>query len=441
MSTAIVPSEPPTQPVTPGQPGSTPRRVARSNFDPTRMLLSVAAPLVAVLVAVAITSGILLLADKDVMGVWKALLDWPIPRKRVNIINDAMPLYISGVAVAIGFRMNLFNIGVEGQYRFAAFVAAWVAGAAWLSGWPNIILGLLAAMAAGAFWAGIAGWLKVTRGVNEVVSTIMLNSISIGLVAFLLNKANVDKSSYTPSTQPLKPSSQVAGLDLIDKGGMIYGLLPLVILVGVAYWFMLNRTRFGFDLRASGRSETAARASGISAKRMVIISMLLSGAVAGLVGMPVLFGRQYAFTMDTQAGLGFAGIAVALLGRNHPLGIAIGALLWSFLDQQKVNLSRLGVSNELVSILQGIIVLSVVIAYEVVRRLNTRLEQAKVARALGGDLDVPSADVVDSVEHREHHDQTTAPSATSAVATAPTGTSPPTDTVRHTTAIDEGEAR
>jgi simple sugar transport system permease protein len=146
---------------------------------------------------------------------------------------------------------------------------------------------------------------------------------------------------------------------------------------------MINRTRFGFNLRATGQSETAAVASGISTKRMVVAVMLLSGAVAGLVGLPILFGASYSYGSTFQSGLGFAGIAIALLGRNHAVGIALGALLFAYLDEQSNPLQILvGVSPEIVRITQGIIVLTVVIAYEVVRRYGQRLEQRQVAEAL-----------------------------------------------------------
>ena len=153
--------------------------------------------------------------------------------------------------------------------------------------------------------------------------------------------------------------------------------------MGVVYWFGLGKTRFGFDLRATGQSETAAVASGVNVKRMVVTSMMLSGAAAGLVGMPLLFGQDYAYGDTVQAGLGFAGIAVALLGRNNPIGMAFSALLWGYLNQLSNGLQiSAGVSDRLVLIIQGIIVLSVVIAYELVRRAGQRMERRRVASEL-----------------------------------------------------------
>ena len=160
----------------------------------------------------------------------------------------------------------------------------------------------------------------------------------------------------------------------------VYGLALLAVLVGVAFWVLLNRTRFGFDLRATGMSESAAVASGVNVKRMIMYSMLLSGAVAGLIGMPVLFGQAYNYGTSFQTGIGFAGIAVALLGRNHPVGIAFGALVFAFLAEQGNLLNILaGVSQDIIGVTQGVIVMAVVIAYEVVRRYRVAAEQSAVA--------------------------------------------------------------
>ncbi len=156
--------------------------------------------------------------------------------------------------------------------------------------------------------------------------------------------------------------------------------------MGLVYGFVINRTRFGFDLRATGKSETAAVASGINVKRMGLIAMLLSGAVAGLVGLPILLGDAHSYGSTFQSGLGFAGIAIALLGRNHPVGIGLGALLFAFLDEQSNPLQiLLDVSPDIVKITQGVIVLTVVIAYEVVRRYGASREQQQVASALDSE--------------------------------------------------------
>ena len=344
-----------------------------------RILLSIAAPVLAVVSAAVVVTAILLATGDDVGGFWDVMLTWPKNRNIVNIVNSAAILYISGLAAAIGFRMNLFNIGVEGQYRIAAFTAAWFAGEAWLPGKLNTVATILVAMAVGAAWAGIAGLLRVYRGVSEVISTIMLNAIAFSVVAYFLGKVGV-ASGVSTNTKPVPQSSWVGGISILPDAPKAYGLALLAVVAGVAFAVVLNRTTFGFNLRATGQSETAAVASGVNVKKMVVVSMLMSGAIAGLIGMPVLFGQAHNYGTSFQTGIGFAGIAVALLGRNNPVGIAFGALIFAFLSEQGNLLNILaGVSPDIVGVTQGVIVMAVVIAYEVVRRYRARLEQAHVA--------------------------------------------------------------
>lgn len=369
-----------------------------NRVDVRKVGMALAAPVLAILVALILTTLILLAAGDPVLEVWRVLFRAPLPRQLVAIVNEATVLYLSAVAVAIGFRMNLFNIGVDGQYRIASFAAAVFAGQHWLPGWLNIIVAILVSMATGAIWAGIAGVLKVGRGVSEVISTIMLNYIATYLVAYLLKMAAVKvEGSNATNTQILAEDSRVPGINLeawLGTGREVYGLVFLSIAIGILYWFVLGKLRFGFDLRATGQSESAAVASGVNVKRMVVISMMLSGAVAGLVGMPLLFGQDYAYGDTVQAGLGFAGIAVALLGRNHPIGMAFSALLWGYLNQLSNGLQiSAGVSDKLVLIIQGIIVLSVVIAYELVRRAGQRMERRRVASELAAKPAQPAEEV------------------------------------------------
>jgi ABC-type uncharacterized transport system permease subunit len=347
-----------------------------------------AAPVLALVMAFVVTSLVLVVAGDPVVLVWQTILSRPDARNVVNVINSGAVLYLSGIAAAIGFRMKLFNIGVDGQYRIAAFVAAWVAGEAWLPGLANTALALIAAVLVGSLWAGVAGVLRVTRGVHEVISTIMLNFIATFLVAFLLRKVAVTEGNQI-GTEPVPEGSRIPGLQLIPGApDDIYGLVLLAVVVGIAYGVVLNRTRFGFELRATGQSPSAAMASGISVKKMTVVAMLLSGGVAGLIGMPLLFGEYYNYGVTFQPGLGFAGIAVALLGRNHPVGVAFGALLFAYLDEQGNKLQIFaGVSPELVLIIQGVIVMSVVIAYEAVQRFLVHREERMVGAAVSEDDD------------------------------------------------------
>ncbi len=345
-----------------------------------RSAIGLLAPVVALLAAMAITSAVIAWSGSSPGDFWGVIFSRPANRLIVNMVNQSALIYISAVAAAVGFRMNLFNIGVEGQYTLASYAAATLAGASVFPGFLNVIASLVLAIVVGAAWAGIAGLLKVTRGVSEVISTIMLNAIAITLAGYLLDKygehvGNGVRSSVIPAGSQLTGWSAFAAPD-----GAVWTLAPLAGVVGVGFWVLLNRTRFGFDLRATGASSTAAVASGVNVKRLVVVSMLISGGVAGLIWLPALFGSAHSYGTAFQAGLGFTGIAVALLGRNQPVGIAFGALLFAFLGEQSNQLTfQTDISVNVVQITQGTIVLTVVIAYEVVRRYRLKLEQASVA--------------------------------------------------------------
>jgi general nucleoside transport system permease protein len=362
-----------------------------------QIALALAAPVAAVLFASIASSIFLLIAGSNPFTAYGDMFEYGSKLEiQVDILNRATPLYISGVAAAIGFRMNLFNIGVEGQYRLAAIVAAYVGASVSLPAVFHVALILLVAMLVGGAYAGVAGVLKVTRGVNEVISTIMLNAIAIsGLIAWLVRewqaggKVDSTGANLGIGTEPIDESGLIPNINSwlevftreIGKGKELTGILLVAIAVGVLYHILINRTRFGFDLRATGMNPFAARAGGVPDKRMVLGAMVLSGVVAGLVGMGEIakLGR---FSPNFVGGLGFAGIAVALLGRNHPGGIAIGALLFAFLDTASGVLQVTGsASREIVFIMQGIILLAAVIAYEVVQRFRIR-EEARLASAL-----------------------------------------------------------
>ncbi|MEV4375829.1 ABC transporter permease [Streptosporangium sp. NPDC049644] len=350
-------------------------------------LLSLAAPLVAIVFAALITMVILAITGAPPLDTLVVMGEYGIrPRSIVLTLNAATYYYLSALAVAIGFRMNLFNIGVDGQYRLAALTAAAVGGAVTLPAPLHVALIIFVAVLVGAGWAAIAGLLKVRRGVSEVISTIMLNAIATSLGAWLLNKERLAvevAGSNNIGTSPIGPSGQVPGLEIISgTQTKVFGLIVLSVVMGVLYHVVINRTRFGFDLRATGRSESAAVASGVNVKRMILISMILSGGVAGLVGMPQLLGASYSYSLDFPTGLGFTGIAIALLGRNHPVGIVFGALLWAFLDTSAGILQIKKISPDIVTIMQGTIVLSVIIAYELVHRYQISAEQRRVSRQL-----------------------------------------------------------
>jgi simple sugar transport system permease protein len=364
-------------------------------------LLGLAAPIAAVAFALVFSSLVLLVSGSDPVAAFSAMLEYGSRLETtVDAINRATPLYIAGVAVAIGFRMNLFNIGVESQYILAALIATQFGTVVDLPAPLHVTSVILVGMLIGGLWAAIPAILKVTRGVNEVIATIMLNAIGISFVAaFLL--ARWDSEGQDTRTSDIPPSGRMPDLNglfeiftrEIQKGRHVYGFLLVAVAVGLLYWFVLNRTTFGYDLRASGANPMAAEASGVPAKRMVFIAMVTSGAIAGLIGLPDVLGDRYHFGGDFPRGLGFLGIAVALLGRNNPGGIVAAAFVFAYLDATAPILELEGdAPREIVTITKGVIIFAAVVAYAVVERAQQRREVAAAARATAArDTGPPSA--------------------------------------------------
>jgi general nucleoside transport system permease protein len=360
-----------------------------------RIGLALLAPALAITVALVISAIVIALIGENPLDAFRVMTDLgDTPAQQVQsivvILNRAVPLFLAGLAVSVAFRMGLFNIGVEGQYRLATILAAAVGAAVVLPGPLHLLLIVVVAVAVGALWAGIVGVLKVTRGVSEVISSIMLNFVALGLASYLLTGPlrGSEEGASVVTTTPIAESGWfpdlnglLTGLGLAEPRSELYGFLVVAVIVGVLVAVLITRTRFGFDLRATGMSPSAATASGVDARSMVVKTMLLSGAIAGLVGLPDLLGDTHQFGTEFTAGLGFLGIAVSLLGRNSPLGIAFAALLFAFLDRAALPLQFADIPSSVVTIIQGTIVLAVVIANEIARRLALRSAERAGASA------------------------------------------------------------
>ncbi len=359
-----------------------------------RAVLALMAPVLALVFSIAMSSVFLLLADASPLEAYSQMWSYGTRSDSlVSMVNRAVPLYMSALAVAVGMKMGLLNIGVEGQYRIAAVAAAAVGSWIVLPAPLHVAVIIITAAVAGMAWITIPTVLKVTRGVHEVISTIMMNFISIGLTAWLLANwldSRESSSDLLLATDYIPESGRFPNLNwLIELFGVelragtnLHGFVVVAALIGVGFYIVIWRTRFGFDLRAAGINRQAALVSGVDSKAMVAKVLLISGALAGLVGISQMLGSFYRYTVDFPAQLGFTGIAVALLGRNHPAGIAIGALLFGFMERSAQILDLEGIPKEIVTIMQGIIVISVVVAYELVRRWREAQAQREVSREM-----------------------------------------------------------
>ncbi len=356
----------------------------------SRLFWGAVAPLAAILNSLLLVYLILKFRGVDPVEMFKVMVSYGFePRNLVSELNQTVAYYMAGVAAAIGFKMLLFNIGIDGQYRMGAFFGGVIGAAVSLPPILHVLLIIVTAMLAGGLWAAIAGYLKVKRGVNEVISNIMLNFIAAAIIAFLLSPSLLGilpEGSQTLQTREIPMSGRMPTIKAFE--GEIYTFLFIALAVGIAYWVMLNKTVFGFNLRATGLSFRAARASGVNAPRMIFITTVLSGAIAGLVGIGTLLSETHSYSMAFPAGYAFTGLSLALLGRNHPVGIFFAAFLWSFLERSAPVLEFEGVPPEIVIVMQGTIVLSIVVAYEVVARINLRQQQ----RAVGSvNIETPVA--------------------------------------------------
>ena len=332
----------------------------------SQALVTLASSLGAIVLAMVIATLVLVISGKDWTALFEKMGDnLTNSDKLLDTLREATPIMMSAVAVAIGFKMNLFNIGVEGQWLIGAFFGAVVGSKIHLWAPLHVLVILITAATAGAVWSGIAGVLKVTRGVNEVIATIMLNALVNNLLQFLFDeyfRFQDPSGTLDVKTKRIPESGWLP--DIV--AGRVNSAFILALLISLAYWLVVYKSRFGFRLRASGGNAIAAATSGIASKKLIVTAMLLSGAVGGLVGMGYLLGESHAYGPSHPSGYGFDGISVALLGRNHPGGIVASALLFGFLDTLVGPLQIAKLPSAVIPVIKAVILLTVVIVNEVV---------------------------------------------------------------------------
>jgi ABC-type uncharacterized transport system permease subunit len=292
-------------------------------------------------------------------------------RPLTESLRIATPYIFAGLAVALGFRCGLFNIGAEGQYFIGGLASVYVGYS--LTGLPwfvHLPLALVAGMAGGALWAAIAGFLKAKTGAHEVINTIMLNYIAYRLADYLLQvggpmarpddfrpiSPEIQPTAYLPQFFPDNPSITINA-----------GLFLALAAVALVYW-LLFKTTLGFEIRAVGANPRAARTAGISVTRNFVLAMGLSGALAGMAGAHDILGVLHYMPNVFFAGYGFDSIALALLGKSHPVGVLVASLLFGFLraGAQRMQAPPSLVPIDIISVLQGLIIIFIA-APEVVR--------------------------------------------------------------------------
>ena len=323
--------------------------------------------LLAVVIAFAIGAVFIVLADASVVDAYYAMfrgsivdLNAPNAVRMFKPLTDSLfysiPLIISGLGLALGFRAGLFNIGGKGQIIVGALAAVWVGFSLNLPPVVHTLVALLVAIVAGGLYGGIAGVLKAKTGANEVIVTIMLNSIAtLGLGYVLAQKAWQVPGTNQPVTPKVADSAAFARLLPAPFKLHVGFLVALVALV--AFWWLIERSTLGFQIRAVGANAAAARTAGISVERITAITMVLSGAFLGLAGANEALGTIGYVSRDVAGSIGFDAITVALLGRNKTWGTFGAGLLFGAFKAGGYTMQAKGVPIDMILILQSVIVL------------------------------------------------------------------------------------
>jgi ABC-type uncharacterized transport system permease subunit len=343
----------------------------------TRVVLeeSVLPPLVALVVAL-VAGDLLILAYGQPPGVvWRTLLEgtWGNSYGFGQVLYKAATLTCTGLAVAIGLRAGLFNIGAEGQLAAGGFGAG-LAGLLLPPGTPAAIavaLCVFAAVAAGGAVGSVPGILRARFGAHEVIVTIMLNFIVLALLNYFVSaKLHVPETLHTPELHAGAVARISAALPAFHGSAANWTIL-IVLLAAALAWWALFRTRAGYELRAVGLQPDAAEYAGIRARRVWFRALTASGALAGLGGVNFVLGYKHYYEDGFTGGAGFLGIAVALIGRNNPMGVVLAALFFATLSQGGLAINAM-VPKQIVEVLQGVVILAVATAVPEVRRLLSR---------------------------------------------------------------------
>ncbi|WP_026477937.1 ABC transporter permease [Alkaliphilus transvaalensis] len=333
-------------------------------------------PLGAITLGLLVGAVIILMTGANPIEAYKALFIGAFGdvNKFANTLARSTPLIFTGLAVAFAFRCGLFNIGVEGQMFVGALAAAYVG--ANFEGLPKIIhlpMAILAAMIAGGFWAAIPGILKAKRGVHEVINTIMMNFIAYAFIGYMVSDV-LRAPGQTPRTVGVLPSAQLVRLgELVgwSTSRLSIGFLIGLLVCGIIY-YLLWKTTIGYEVRSVGLSPMAAEYGGVNSSQKIILAMIISGALGGLAGAERVLGFDRALILGFSPGFGFEGIAVALLGKNHPLGIIFGALLFGALSNGGAWMNfTTNVPVDLIVVLQAVIIFFVA-ADQIIRRIFSK---------------------------------------------------------------------
>ena len=289
---------------------------------------------------------------------WRATTGVRMIRPITDTLTNATPLIIAGLGMAVAFRAGLFNIGGQGQMILGAITACYV-GIAWnLPPVAHLLLAVVGAALGGLVWGGIAGVLKARTGANEVIVTIMLNSIAAHLLSQVLSLKAFNGEGETGNRKSLTVADAAQYPSLAGDSFRLHAGFLLALLVAVAVWWLMERSRLGFQLRATGLNADAARTAGMSVPWVTSLVMMISGALCGLAATAPVLGTQKSMDESVVGSIGFDAITVALLGRSRPVGTVLAGLLFGALRAGGTAMQAApGTHIKIVLVLQSTIVL------------------------------------------------------------------------------------
>jgi ABC-type uncharacterized transport system permease subunit len=314
----------------------------------------------ALLAALAISAIIVLLAGSNPLVAFSALTEGAFGSLQglSETGVKACPLLITGLAIAVAFRTGVWNIGAEGQLLVGAIAMAGLGSRSWAAAWAALPMALAAGALGGAVWASLAGLLKVHRNVNEIISTIMLNFIALGLVSYLVHGPLMESAGRYPQSEAI---AEAMRLPRLVPSFRFHAGTALAVAAAAACYVFLFWTVIGYQLQAVGWNADAARLAGIRPGRCTLLALVASGALAGLAGAIEVSAITYRLYERFSPGYGFTAIAVALLGRLHPFGVILAALLFGALEAGSSSMQRVaGVSSVLVDVIQAVVILCLI---------------------------------------------------------------------------------